>query len=87
MPVTRVISRFTLQRILMAAIERIGGRGVVQGNSHVVAFEEQAEGGAAGRGSVSVTLEDGRVVHVRPSGCWLHAVAAGCCTPFVVWIM
>lgn len=67
MPVTRVVSRFTLQRILMDTVERIGGCGVVQGGSHVVSYAEGTDF-ATGSKSVTVQLEDGRSYTVSCGG-------------------
>lgn len=54
LPVTRVISRFTLQRLLADACERLGGPNVLVNDAHVVSFEEEAGGG-----SVWAVLNDG----------------------------
>ncbi len=40
LPVTRVISRVTLQQILAKAVIKHGGEDIIRGNSHVVGFEE-----------------------------------------------
>jgi hypothetical protein len=42
LPVTRVISRVTLQQILAKYAEKIGGPGVIQGQSKVVEFSEDS---------------------------------------------
>lgn len=67
LPVTRVISRVTLQQILAQACVKYGGPDVILGNSHVTSFTESSQG-------VSVTLEDGRVfqgdVLVGADGIW-----------------
>lgn len=59
MPVTRVISRFVLQQVLLETVERLSGPDVVLGNSHVVAMKEFQDH-ATGEPRVSVQLEDGR---------------------------
>lgn len=67
LPVTRVISRVTLQNILAKAVTRYGGPDTIMGNSHVVGFEESNNG-------VSVTLENGDVhrgdILVGADGIW-----------------
>jgi zeaxanthin epoxidase len=55
MPVTRVIGRYSLQQILVEAVERYGGPGTVMGNAHVISHNESSNGK-----QVTVTLEDGR---------------------------
>ena len=80
LPVTRVISRFTLQRILADACERIGGPGVLVNGSHVVGFEEEEGAGGGGssssllRGGVWATLDDGSRVEgdllIGADGIW-----------------
>ena len=40
LPVTRVISRVTLQQKLAEAAERYGGESIIQNDCHVVDFEE-----------------------------------------------
>ncbi|KAF6258370.1 zeaxanthin epoxidase precursor [Scenedesmus sp. NREL 46B-D3] len=59
LPVTRVISRITLQEILADACERIAGPNVIENSSNVVAYEELRDP-ASGKESIRVTLEDGR---------------------------
>ncbi|KAF8060065.1 Zeaxanthin epoxidase [Scenedesmus sp. PABB004] len=59
LPVTRVISRVTLQEILADAVERLGGPEVIENSANVVGFEEVPRG-HAGRDGVRVSLEDGR---------------------------
>nr|AAO48941.1 zeaxanthin epoxidase precursor [Chlamydomonas sp. W80] len=67
LPVTRVISRVTLQNILAKAVLRYGGPDTIMSNSHVVGFEESNNG-------VSVTLENGDVhrgdILVGADGIW-----------------
>lgn len=67
LPVTRVISRVTLQAILAKAATRYGGPDTIMNGCHVVAFEESNNG-------VSVTLEDGSVhrgdILVGADGIW-----------------
>ncbi|KAG1671989.1 hypothetical protein FOA52_013362 [Chlamydomonas sp. UWO 241] len=67
LPITRVISRITLQNILAKAVLRYGGPDSIMGNSHVVGFQEESS-------SVSLTLEDGSVhcgdVLVGADGIW-----------------
>lgn len=58
LPVTRVISRITLQEILSDAVERLAGKKVINNSANVVGFEEVKD--AAGKSAVRVTLEDGR---------------------------
>ena len=77
LPVTRVISRFALQRILADACERIGGAGVLVNGSHVVGFGEEEEGEGGGRllrGGVWATLDDGSRVEgdllIGADGIW-----------------
>ena len=41
LPVTRVVSRVTLQAILAEACKRVAGEGVIQNNVHVVDYEEK----------------------------------------------
>lgn len=59
LPVTRVISRVTLQEILARACERVAGGSIVQNNSSVVEFE-QFKDEATGQRQVWAVLEDGR---------------------------
>ncbi|GIL53123.1 hypothetical protein Vafri_8804 [Volvox africanus] len=58
LPVTRVISRVTLQQILARAVERYGGPEIIQGGCCVTSFEERPK--ATGGREVVVHLEDGR---------------------------
>ena len=44
LPVTRVVSRVTLQAILAEACKRVAGEGVIQNNVHVVDYEEKVRG-------------------------------------------
>ena len=41
LPVTRVVSRVTLQAILAEACKRVAGEGVIQNNVHIVDYEEK----------------------------------------------
>ena len=41
LPVTRVVSRVTLQAILAEACKRVAGAGVIQNNVHIVDYEEK----------------------------------------------
>eukprot|EP00195_Chlamydomonas_chlamydogama_P015241 CAMPEP_0202891454 /NCGR_PEP_ID=MMETSP1392-20130828/1504_1 /ASSEMBLY_ACC=CAM_ASM_000868 /TAXON_ID=225041 /ORGANISM="Chlamydomonas chlamydogama, Strain SAG 11-48b" /LENGTH=662 /DNA_ID=CAMNT_0049575203 /DNA_START=251 /DNA_END=2239 /DNA_ORIENTATION=- len=59
LPVTRVISRVTLQNILANAVNRYGGPDAILGNSHVTGYSESVDP-ATGRPQVTVNLEDGR---------------------------
>ncbi|GIL83437.1 hypothetical protein Vretimale_11157 [Volvox reticuliferus] len=58
LPVTRVISRVTLQQILARAVERYGGPDVIQNGCCVTSFEQRPK--ATGGTEVLVRLEDGR---------------------------
>lgn len=64
LPVTRVISRITLQEILADAVDRLcppEKRGtIIRNSANVVSFEETKDP-ATGSGRVSITLEDGSV--------------------------
>ncbi|GFR49452.1 hypothetical protein Agub_g11512 [Astrephomene gubernaculifera] len=59
LPVTRVISRVTLQLILARAVERLGGPSVICNGCGLRSFEERTSP-ATGRPEVVVQLEDGR---------------------------
>jgi len=59
LPVTRVISRVTLQRKLAEKAEELEGKGVLCNDCHVVDYEENVDP-ATGRKTVSAILEDGR---------------------------
>jgi zeaxanthin epoxidase len=59
LPVTRVISRFTLQRLLADACVRLGGEGVLVNEANVVAFEETGPSPSAPSSSVWAVLDDG----------------------------
>eukprot|EP00798_Chlamydomonas_sp_ICE-L_P013206 gene13206-19041_t len=61
LPITRVISRVSLQQILARAVEKYGGEGTILGNSHVLKFDEAVDP-ATGKETVSVQLEDGRTI-------------------------
>eukprot|EP00882_Tetradesmus_deserticola_P014245 GHRQ01015143.1.p2 GENE.GHRQ01015143.1~~GHRQ01015143.1.p2 ORF type:complete len:274 (+),score=73.22 GHRQ01015143.1:122-943(+) len=52
LPVTRVISRITLQEILADACERIAGPNVIENSSNVVAYEELRDPATGGHGGV-----------------------------------
>ena len=41
LPVTRVVSRVTLQAILAEACARVAGEGVIQNDVHIVDYEEK----------------------------------------------
>ncbi|GLC48398.1 Synaptonemal complex protein zep1 [Pleodorina starrii] len=58
LPVTRVISRVTLQQVLARAVERYGGPSIIQNGCCVTSFEERVK--ASGGTQVVVNLEDGR---------------------------
>ncbi|EFJ45294.1 hypothetical protein VOLCADRAFT_75879 [Volvox carteri f. nagariensis] len=60
LPVTRVISRVTLQHVLARAVERYGGSDIIQNGCCVTKFEERPT--ASGGSEVVVHLEDGRQV-------------------------
>ena len=72
LPITRVISRFTLQRVLADACLRVGGPDCLLNAAHVVGFEE--EGVAGPDGSVWALLDDGRRVEgdllIGADGIW-----------------
>jgi len=59
LPVTRVISRFTLQRLLAEACERIGGMDVLVNEATVVSFEDAPAGSGPGA-TVWAATADGR---------------------------
>lgn len=73
LPVTRVISRVSLQNILANAVFRYSGPDAIIGNSHVTSFSETTDP-STGCPAVSVTLDDGRVytgdVLVGADGIW-----------------
>eukprot|EP00775_Hariotina_reticulata_P004396 gene4396-4649_t len=84
LPVTRVISRVTLQEILADAVERLGGSSVIENSANVVGFEEYKDA-AAGSSGVRVMLEDGRTATadlligadgIWSKGLWCRAAAA-----------
>lgn len=56
LPVTRVISRVTLQEILARGVERYGGEGIVRNGCTVEAFEERVN---AATGSTEVGRDVG----------------------------
>eukprot|EP00884_Botryococcus_braunii_P011805 jgi/Botrbrau1/20625/Bobra.113_1s0050.1 len=58
LPVTRVISRVTLQNVLAKACRKIGGEDIICNDCHVVDFEEKVD--ASGNKTVWAVLEDGR---------------------------
>eukprot|EP00878_Enallax_costatus_P002900 GHUV01003094.1.p1 GENE.GHUV01003094.1~~GHUV01003094.1.p1 ORF type:complete len:280 (+),score=62.49 GHUV01003094.1:241-1080(+) len=72
LPVTRVISRITLQEILADATERLAGKNLIENSANVVGFEEVTD--ASGRQIVRVTLEDGRTeegdILIGADGIW-----------------
>jgi len=59
LPVTRVISRFTLQRLLAEACERIGGPDVLVNEANVVSFTDAPVGAGPGA-TVWAATGDGR---------------------------
>ncbi|KAG2446764.1 hypothetical protein HYH02_008325 [Chlamydomonas schloesseri] len=73
LPVTRVISRLTLQQILAKAVERYGGPDTIQNGCNVTSFAERRNE-ATGNNEVAVQLEDGRTfaadVLVGADGIW-----------------
>ncbi|KAK9807697.1 hypothetical protein WJX72_006444 [[Myrmecia] bisecta] len=58
LPVTRVISRHTLQEYLAEAVRKLGGQDVILNDCHVIDFEEKTS--ADGKKTVWAILEDGR---------------------------
>lgn len=72
LPVTRVISRITLQEILADATERLAGKNLIENSANVVGFEEVT--GASGKPCVRVMLEDGRTeegdILIGADGIW-----------------
>ncbi|KAK9843651.1 hypothetical protein WJX81_001154 [Elliptochloris bilobata] len=58
LPVTRVVSRVTLQAILAEACIRVAGEGVIQNNVHIVDYEEKVDDTGVKR--VWAICEDGR---------------------------
>lgn len=80
LPVTRVISRVTLQEILADAVERLAGKKVIENSANVVGFEEVQD--AAGKSVVRVTLEDGRTdsgdLLIGADGIWSKVSTTAC---------
>ena len=78
LPVTRVISRVSLQNVLAKAAIEYGGADTILGSSTVASYSEVHGAGSNGNSGdsqgVSVTLEDGRVftgdVLVGADGIW-----------------
>ncbi|KXZ43514.1 hypothetical protein GPECTOR_88g457 [Gonium pectorale] len=74
LPVTRVISRVTLQQILARAVERYGGPGVLNNGCCVTSFDERPAAAGGDGTEVVVTLEDGRTfsadVLIGADGIW-----------------
>lgn len=73
LPVTRVISRVSLQNILAKAVLKLAGPNAIIGNSHVVGYSETASSKGVDP-SVSVTLDNGKVftgdILVGADGIW-----------------
>lgn len=59
LPVTRVVSRVTLQEILAKTVEKYGGPNTILGSSHVIS-QRELEDPVTGLKQVEVQLEDGR---------------------------
>ncbi|GAX73162.1 hypothetical protein CEUSTIGMA_g615.t1 [Chlamydomonas eustigma] len=78
-PITRVISRVSLQNVLAKAVIELGGPNTIMGNSHVVSYTNKwdpspLKNSSSGPSAVSITLHDGRVysgdVLVGADGIW-----------------
>lgn len=75
LPITRVISRFALQRVLADACARLGGETVLMNDAHVVGFHEEKEDGRGGpSASVWAHLDGGAMVEgdalIGADGIW-----------------
>jgi hypothetical protein len=86
LPVTRVISRVTLQQILTRAIIRLGGTSIISNSSNVVGYEEYKDA-TTGEGRPGRAEEDthsvncmkcmaARVCHSAAQGAGAAAAAA-----------